>query len=73
LLLTIAYCSWYLGVGGQPFSALSCSTAPTNAATGCGAKRGTSSVKLDATKCTKYLSRSSTRIKCRVPAKARFG
>jgi hypothetical protein len=38
-----------------------------------GAKRGTSYVKFGVTKCSKYLSWSKTRIKCRVPAKAKFG
>jgi len=37
------------------------------------AKRGTSYVKFGATKCSKFLSWSKTRIKCRVPAKAKFG
>ena len=38
-----------------------------------GAKRGTSCVKFGARKCTRYLSWSATRIKCKVPAKAAFG
>ncbi len=38
-----------------------------------GARRGTSCVRFGATKCHKYLSWSNTRIRCRVPAKARFG
>jgi len=38
-----------------------------------GTKRGTSYVKFGVTKCTKYLSWSKTRIKCRVLAKAKFG
>jgi len=38
-----------------------------------GAKRGTSYVKFGSTKCTKYVSWTGTRIKCRVPARAKFG
>jgi IPT/TIG domain len=38
-----------------------------------GAKRGTSFVKFGATKCSKYVFWSKTKIKCRVPAKAKFG
>ena len=38
-----------------------------------GAKRGTSYVKFGAVKVGKYISWSKTRIKCRVPAKAKFG
>src|SRR5665647_618043 len=38
-----------------------------------GAKRGTSYVKFGVTKCSKYLSWSKMRIKCRVPAKVQFG
>ena len=38
-----------------------------------GAARGTSSVKFGSKKCTKYVSWSDTRIKCRVPAKAKYG
>ena len=38
-----------------------------------GSKRGTSYVKFGLRKCSKYLSWSKTRIKCRVPAKAKFG
>jgi subtilisin-like proprotein convertase family protein len=38
-----------------------------------GAKRGTSYVKFGVRKCSKYLSWSKTCIKCRVPAKAKFG
>ena len=38
-----------------------------------GAKRGTSYVKFGATKAGKYVSWSSTRVKVRVPAKAKFG
>jgi hypothetical protein len=38
-----------------------------------GLKRGTSYVKFGLRKCSKYLSWSKTRIKCRVPAKAKFG
>jgi len=45
----------------------------TVSGTGFGTKRGTSYVKFGATKCTKYVSWSSTRIKCRVPAKAKLG
>ena len=41
--------------------------------TGFGTKQGTSYVKFGAAKCTKYAFWSSTRIKCRVPAKAKFG
>jgi len=41
--------------------------------TGFGTRRGTSVVKFGTTKCDTYLSWSRTRIKCRVPAKARFG
>ena len=40
---------------------------------GFGAKRGSSYVKFGSSKCTKYVSWSATRIKCRVPAKAKFG
>lgn len=40
---------------------------------GFGAKRGAGSVKFGATKCTKYVLWSKTRIKCKVPAKAKFG
>ena len=40
---------------------------------GFGAKRGTSFVKFGVTKCAKYVSWSTTRIKCKVPAKAKFG
>lgn len=38
-----------------------------------GVKRGTSYVKFGAKKCTKYVSWRDGRIKCRVPAKAKFG
>lgn len=38
-----------------------------------GARRGTSFVKFGKVKCGSYVSWSSTRIKCRVPAKAAFG
>jgi hypothetical protein len=38
-----------------------------------GVKRGTGCVKFGATKCTKFTSWSATRIKCKVPAKAKFG
>ena len=38
-----------------------------------GAAPGTSSVKFGAKKCATYLSWSNTRIKCKVPAKARYG
>jgi hypothetical protein len=38
-----------------------------------GARRRTSYVKFGSTKCTKYVSWIGTRIKCRVPTKARFG
>ena len=40
---------------------------------GFGKKSGASSVKFGATKCTKYLSWSATKITCKVPAKAKFG
>jgi len=40
---------------------------------GFGAKRGTSFVKFGVKKCAKYVSWSKTRIKCKVPAKAKFG
>ena len=40
---------------------------------GFGASRGSSSVAFGGKKCTKYLSWSDTRIKCRVPAKAEYG
>ena len=38
-----------------------------------GVRRGTNLVKFGATTCTKYLSWSATRIRCRVPVKAKFG
>jgi len=38
-----------------------------------GAARGTSSVKFGAKKCAQYVSWSATRIKCRVPAQAKYG
>ena len=38
-----------------------------------GVRRGTNFVKFGATTCKKYLSWSATRIRCRVPAKAKFG
>ena len=38
-----------------------------------GAKRGLSTVKFGAMKCSRYLSWSATRIRCRVPAKAKLG
>ena len=38
-----------------------------------GATRGTSSVEFGAKKCATYLSWSATRIKCKVPAKAKIG
>jgi hypothetical protein len=41
--------------------------------TGFGAPRGSSTVKFGAKRCGRYLSWSDTRIKCRVPAKARYG
>jgi photosystem II stability/assembly factor-like uncharacterized protein len=40
---------------------------------GFGATRGASYVKFGATKCTRYLSWSKTRIVCKVPSKAKFG
>jgi len=40
---------------------------------GFGAKRATSFVKFGATKASKYVTWTKTRIKCRVPAKAKFG
>jgi hypothetical protein len=40
---------------------------------GFGKKHGTSLVKFGATKCAKYVSWSATRIRCKVPAKAKFG
>ncbi len=40
---------------------------------GFGAKRSTSAVRFGATKCTQYVSWSTTRIKCKVPAKAKYG
>ncbi len=40
---------------------------------GFGASRGTSVVKFGTKACTKYVFWSSTRIKCKVPAKAKFG
>jgi len=48
-------------------------TAVVITGTGFGTKRGTSYVKFGGAKCGTYLSWSNTRIKCRVPAKARFG
>ena len=45
----------------------------TIAGKGFGKKRGTSLVRFGSMKCAKYVSWSSTRIKCKVPAKARFG
>jgi IPT/TIG domain len=41
--------------------------------TNLGASRGTGSVKFGAATCSKYLFWSNTRIRCRVPAAARFG
>jgi hypothetical protein len=41
--------------------------------TGFGARRGSSYVKYGSKKCTRYVSWTKTRIRCRVPAKARFG
>jgi len=38
-----------------------------------GAARGTSSIKFGSKTCTKYVSWSDTQIKCRVPAKAKYG
>ena len=38
-----------------------------------GAARGTSAVKFGSTPCTKYVSWSDGRIKCKVPAKAKYG
>jgi hypothetical protein len=38
-----------------------------------GAKRGTGYVKFGSLKCTKFASWTATRIKCKVPAKAKFG
>ena len=40
---------------------------------GFGKKRGTSFVRFGAAKCAKYVSWSATRIRCKVPAKAKFG
>ena len=45
----------------------------TISGTGFGAKRGASFVKFGAMKCTKYISWSATKIKCRVPGKAKYG
>ena len=48
-------------------------TAVVITGTGFGARRSTSYVKFGTTKCGTYLTWSDTRIRCRVPAKARFG
>ena len=40
---------------------------------GFGKRRGTSVVKFGSAKCLKYLSWTATRIRCAVPARARFG
>ena len=40
---------------------------------GFGGKRGKSSIKFGAATCTKYLAWSNTRIRCRVPRKAKLG
>jgi hypothetical protein len=45
----------------------------TISGTGFGDARRTSSVKFDLKTCTTYISWSATRIKCKVPAKARYG
>jgi hypothetical protein len=40
---------------------------------GFGAKRGTRSVRFGLKACTRYVSWSNTRIRCRAPARAAFG
>ena len=56
----------------QPASARRGATV-TISGTDFGAAQGTSSVKYGATKCTGYVSWSDTRIKCKVPAQAKYG
>ncbi len=56
----------------SPLSALRGATV-TITGTRFGAKRGTGMVRFGATKCTRYLSWSATRIRCRVPAAAAYG
>jgi uncharacterized protein (TIGR03437 family) len=48
-------------------------SAVTLSGSGFGAAQGTSSVRFGAKACTKCVSWSDTQIKCRVPAKAKYG